>query len=162
MVQALVDVEGVRRRLEEVKARRIEEAERLGIYGMAVLVATELGSRFGKVHGSYYVFPPLSKEEFMQDKERSAPLGIVYDDYGPNLEVWSRGRKVFAVHLGDITLYVPGSWVNDLVNLHKTAKAEAVRRRVKAEIEAIKEEARKWGIPLEELGLCGEEVGSGG
>ncbi len=148
---AVVRLDVVRRRLEEIKARRLEEARRLGIYDMAVLVATELGSEFWKVHGSYHVFPRMTEKEFKGLEPRKYRLLIIYDDYGANVEVFYEGSKVFDVSLGEIALYVPGTWVNELINLYKTAKVEAAKKRVKAELEAIKKEAERWGVDPQQL-----------
>lgn len=153
-----VDVEGVRKRLEEIKRQRVAEARRLGIFEMVKLVTTELGSKFWKVHGNYYVFPRMSEEEFRRASGGEYRLYMLYDDYGANAEVWYEGRKVFDASLGEITLYVPGSWVNQLINLYKAAKIEAAKKRVKAELEAIKKEALRWGLSLEDLGLCNEDL----
>ena len=153
-----VGVEVLARRLEAIKKERIAEARRLRIYEMAMLVATELGSKFWKVHGNYHVFPRITEEEFRRLDPRRYKLLIIYDDYGANMEVFLEGRKVFDASLGEITLYVPGSWVNQLINLYKAAKIEAAKKRVKAELEAIKKEALRWGLSLEDLGLCNEDL----
>ena len=151
-VESPEKVEKMEERLKETIRKRVEEARILNIYGMAALVAEELGVRFGKNYGSYYVFPKMSREEFNKGKERRVPLGIVYDDYGSNLTIFYRGKEVFDVHLGDIELYNPeGNWVNELVKLYETAKLSRAKKEVAREIKKIKEEAEKWGVSIEAL-----------
>lgn len=141
-------IEELERRLAELKKQRIREAKELGIAEKARLVAVELGAEFPKSHGSWWVFPPI--QEFpprVSDHE----FLIAYDDYGNNLEVFYGGRKVLDVHLGDITLYVPGPWIRELINHYEAAKIKRARRELGFKIRALEEEAARWGVRLEDL-----------
>ncbi len=139
-------------RLQKLKEKRIKEARGLGLDDKARLVARELGTQFPKNHGSWWVFPPVEK---FPPRVSDHEFLIAYDDYGGNLEVFYRGKKVLDVHLGDIVLYVPGPWIRELVNHYEAAKLKRARRELKLKLKALEEDAKRWGVRLEDL-VCDE------
>ncbi len=143
----------LKKRFEEIKGQRIEEARKLGIYSMVATVTEELGSTFAVKHGDLHVFPPMTWEEFRRVKPTDYELYMLYDDYGHNIDVWYKGRKVFRANLGDVTLYIPGEWVEELKKLYAVAKDAMRKRWLKRELEALKKEAEKWGLTLKDLGI---------
>ena len=137
-------------RLKEIIRERLKEAKELRLDEKARLVAMELGTQFPKSHGSWWVFPPV---ETFPPRVSDYEFLIAYDDYGGNLEVLYRGKKVLDVHLGDIVLYVPGPWIRELVNHYEAAKLKRAKRELELRLRALEEEAAKWGVRLEDL-IC--------
>lgn len=138
MVEVSVDASLLRRRLDIIKRERFKEAAALRIHDMVKLVAEVLGSEDAYRCDHYYVGNSLVLR-----------FNCVH---GASVEV--NGRLVYDERDHRPLLYVPGTWVSRLINLHKVARVKAARERVKAEVEAIKREAERWGLTPEELGLC--------
>ena len=137
-----VDVEGVRKRLEEIKRQRIEEAKRLGIGEMVRFVVEVFGEA----------------DFYGCDRFYRAGGLVLRSNCVHGASVAVEGRLVYDEENHEPVLYVPGTWVTTLINLHKAAKIRAAKERVKAQLEAIRKEAERWGLAPEDLGLCSEDL----
>ena len=147
-----LNLEELRKLVAEEKARRVREAVEKRLSSKARLVAVELGRRVFKTHGNYYIYPPeavVEKRFYYTWDERRADLVIVYDDYGYNIDVFWHGQKVLDVHMGDITLYIPGEWEQVLEELYEKARELAEERKREEELRKLIEEARKWNIDID-------------
>jgi hypothetical protein len=97
------------------------------------MVALRLGKRYPKKHGStaYY------KDEV---------LTIDYDTYAPNLTVRVNKKRVLYFHLGDISSYIPDSWVDHLKQLAAPVFEEIERETQEKAKKKRLERLRKWGL----------------
>lgn len=132
--------------IDETKLKRMVEerkAQARPLYIMAKAVATECGNREPKKHGAMWYF-----------HDEANDLHIAWDDYGANLDVKHKGRRVLGVHLGDIVAYLPSKiWEDILRKHHATAKVsinadEAMKMRKR-----IADAEEKWAIQEKDIGV---------
>jgi len=122
------DAEKLRREVEELKAKRIEEYKRLNLYSRCRLIARRMGTPHLKSHGAWWIF---------QDSE----MEIGWDDWAPNLYVKWRDKVVLKVHLRNLDLFRPGKWLERVMELSERLIEE----------ERLEEELRKLGELRREL-----------
>ena len=136
-----MNVETVEERVKQLIKARKEEAERLGIYGMAWRVARKLGKPEPKKYGAYWIF------------HRNG-LKIIWDDYAPNLDITYGGQLVFRVHLGDVEAYRPDvkGWLEQLKQIYEDEVVPLIEAEKRKELEEyLKEIEQRWGIKPEEV-----------
>lgn len=151
MSLGVVDLEVLKKLVAEEKAKRIREAAEKRLSSKAMLVAEELGEKIYKTHGNWHVYPreAIVKNNWYTTWDTSrADLVIIYDDYGANIDVWYKGRKVLDVHMGDITLYIPGEWEKQLEQLYEKARKKREEREREEELRKLIEEAKRWNINI--------------
>lgn len=128
-------------RLRELIEARKEEAESLGIYGMASQVARRLGKESPKKYGSYWFFC-------------RGGLKIIWDDYGSNLDIYYKDQQVFCVHLGDIEAYRPdvGEWLELLRRIYEDEVVPKIEAEEAEKVrELLREAEERWGIKPDEV-----------
>lgn len=99
----------------------------------ARLVALRLGKRTPKKHGAYHDY----KDEH---------LTIEFDDYGPNLSISWKGKRVLTNHLRSITSFIPGEWEQHLESLYLPLAAEETRKEEEKKVKKRKELLDRWGL----------------
>lgn len=118
--------------IEERISQLREEARSL--LSSLSIVALKLGIKYPKKHGSNFVY----------DREG---IIIIVDTYASNLSVSYKGDRVLTLHLGTITGFVKGPWVETVQELAvplmaaKKAEKEAKIRRERAE-----SLLKNWGL----------------
>ena len=122
--------------IEEQIKQRQEEGRAL--FYPAKMAALHLGRRHPKKHGAVMIFSAGIEQEYFK---------VHYDTYAPNLSVYDRdGNTVLCFHLGRITKYIPGPWVDCL----KVFADNAIEYEEKQKEEAKRERERKrledWGL----------------
>jgi len=143
---AKLDPETVRRleeRLQELKKRRREEAEAIGIGEKVRFIV--------RVYGSCDIYGCTCDYETVING-RSARL-VANCVHGQHVII--DGRTVYSEidHKPDI--YVPGPWVTAIINLYEAAKLKRAKQELEWRIRELEEEAARWGVRLEDL-ICGE------
>ena len=110
---------------------RERQYHEMNLYGKCTTIAEELGESYHKKHGVCWIY---------KDDE----LYIEYDDYGKNLWVKWRGQSVLVVHLGELELFRPGSWIREINGLaDKAGKIADMRKRIQ-KFKNILEQMKNW------------------
>lgn len=122
-------------KLKQLREQRIQEAREKDIAGKAMLVATHFGKTIYKKHGAYNNW-----------EAGGGVVSVSYDDYGPNVYISYKGKRVFTYHLGKIESYVPGDW--EQVLEAKYREAEQIEKQKEQELlqRKIAELQERWGV----------------
>jgi hypothetical protein len=103
------------------------------LFNPAKFLALKKGKRYPKKHGAVMVYT-------------DSVLEVRYDTYAPNLSVSVNGQRVLVFHLGSITRFIHGPWVEHLTTLAEPILEAEKQRKIE---EAKKREAEylaQWGI----------------
>jgi len=125
------EIKALSERLSKLKAERERQYEKMKLFGKCVAIAEELGEGYRGKYGTFW-------------KYRGADLTIEFDDYGRNLWVTWNGQSVLKVHLGDLELFRPGSWIQKIDQLARIANQIADERERVRKFKELIDEMKKW------------------
>lgn len=125
------EIDVLAKKAKELKEKRLEQFRELRLFERCKLIALELGLTYPKSHGAWHIF-------------KDSEMEIGYDDFAPNLYVLWRDRKVLHVHLGDLTLFKPGAWLDRVIELSNPLLEKAEYEEINKRKRFYLEEIEKW------------------
>ena len=122
--------------IEEQIKQRQEEGNAL--FYPAKMIALTLGTKHPKKHGSIMIYRyGIGTEAFT----------INYDTYAPNLSIYDeQSNSVLNFHLGKITRFISGPWVEILKTIAKPVLRKIEREKVVKKREEEQKRLEAWGL----------------
>jgi len=120
------------KKARELKEKRIEQYKRLNLFQRCKLICLKLGVCYPKKHGAWWVF-------------KDSVLEIGYDDFAPNIYVLYKDKKVLEVHLGQLTLFRVGKWLDRVLEISNPLLKQEEQEEYLQRQRELLEEIDRWG-----------------